>query len=45
MFFIYAFEFPECNSGKIINLLIRGKIVLIVVSWRKAITQSWNSYG
>ena len=28
--FIYAFEFPECNSGKIINLLNKGQIEAII---------------
>ena len=28
--FIYAFEFPKCNSGKIINLLNKGQIEAII---------------
>lgn len=28
--FIYAFEFPDCNSGKIINLLNKGQIEAII---------------
>lgn len=28
--FIYAFEFPECNSSKVINLLNKGQIEAII---------------
>lgn len=28
--FIYAFEFPDCNSGKIINLINKGQIEAII---------------
>ncbi len=28
--FIYAFEFPECNSSKIINLLNTGQIEAVI---------------